>query len=186
MTNKPNHHNQFVVRELRDQTELSQCLNLDHSYVTDYVWQMDVREESDDLHVRFRTVRLPRTMTVAYPRDSHTLKMIWKELHCFLVATTRNIMLGYINMQVDGTGTRGWIYDLVVDTSFRRRKVASAMLEQATRWARLHHVQQLTLEMQTKNYPAIQFARTHGFMFCGFNDHYYSNQDIALFFDKRL
>jgi hypothetical protein len=38
--------------------------------------------------------------------------------------------------------------------------------------------------MQTKNYPAIQFARAQGFVFCGFNDHYYMNQDIALFFGR--
>ena len=42
------------------------------------------------------------------------------------------------------------------------------------------------MEMQTKNFPAMQFARAQGFVFCGFNDHYYTNQDIALFFGKNL
>jgi ribosomal protein S18 acetylase RimI-like enzyme len=42
------------------------------------------------------------------------------------------------------------------------------------------------LETQTKNHPAICFYRKHGFVFCGFNDRYYTNQDIALFFAQNL
>ena len=41
-------------------------------------------------------------------------------------------------------------------------------------------------ETQTKNYPAICFYRKHRFVFCGFNDRYYTNQDIALFFAQSL
>ncbi|NDJ78200.1 MAG: GNAT family N-acetyltransferase, partial [Chloroflexi bacterium] len=89
-------------------------------------------------------------------------------------------------MHVDATGTRGWVYDLVVGEPFRRRRIGSALLDQTLRWARLRDIQRLTLEMQTKNHPAICFARQHGFSLCGFNDRYYSNQDIALFFDRTV
>jgi uncharacterized protein involved in tolerance to divalent cations len=50
---------QFTVRELLSDSELILCAQLDHSYQTDYVWQMDVREENENMVVRFRTVRLP-------------------------------------------------------------------------------------------------------------------------------
>jgi RimJ/RimL family protein N-acetyltransferase len=40
--------------------------------------------------------------------------------------------------------------------------------------------------MQSKNHPAIQLAHKLGFEFCGYNDHYFSNQDIALFFSRPL
>lgn len=177
---------QFMVRELRAETELNTCLALDHASMTDHVWQMDVRDESDDLQVRFRTVRLPRPMPIVYPRDSATLTAHWQQRDCFLVAVANDVILGYINMQSDRTQTKGWVYDLVVGQPFRRRRIGSALIEQAVRWARLRGIAHLTLEVQTKNYPGICFARKHGFVFCGFNDHYYMNQDIALFFGKKV
>ncbi len=177
---------QFTVRELQTDAELTLCLALDHSYVTDYVWQMDVREEGDDITVRYRMVRLPRVMDVTYPRDADHLLPSWQRRDCFLVAAVDDVVLGYVNMRVDAAGTTGWIHDLVVSKPLRRRRIGGALLEQAARWATLRRLRHLTLEMQTKNYPAIQFARSHGFVFCGFNDHYYSNQDIAIFFSRNL
>lgn len=177
---------QFVVRELRAASELTSCLALDHTYATDYVWQVDMREEGEDMLVRFRTVRLPRTMQVAYPRDDHLLRRSWERRDCFLVAVMEEVILGYIHLRVDSSQTKGWVQDLVVGKPFRRRKIGSALLEQAIRWARMRSLAHLTLEMQTKNHPAICFAQKHGFVFCGFNDHYYMNRDIALFFGKNL
>ncbi|HML20109.1 MAG TPA: GNAT family N-acetyltransferase [Aggregatilinea sp.] len=182
---KSNTVNQFIVRELRGNDELILCSKLDHTSDTDFVWQMDVRQEADETLVRFRTVRLPRTVRANYPKDPATLLEAWRQRDCFLVAAVDNVILGYVNMRVDAAH-RGWIVDLVVGAPLRRRRIGSALLEQATRWAALHHLQTLTIETQTKNFPGISFALSKGFTFCGFNDHYYANQDIALFFSKRL
>ena len=40
------------------------------------------------------------------------------------------------------------------------------------------------MEMQPKNYPAIQFAYKLGFEFSGYNDQYYRDQEIAIFFSS--
>lgn len=181
---------QFIVRTLRPDTDFAACAHLDHAYTTDHVWQMDLREEQETVLARFRTVRLPRMMDVPYPHDPAALSQRQQPADCFLVAATgdnKEIVLGYVHMRVDATHpATGWINDLVVGKAFRRRKIGSALLEQAQHWAQLHTIRQIRLEMQTKNYPAIQFAQTHGFVFCGFNDHYYANQDIALFFTKTI
>lgn len=177
---------QFTVRQLHSDDEITACLALDRSYKTDHVWQMDMRDNGDDLGIRFRVVRLPRVMNVDYPREQNELVETWKRRDCFLVADGGSVMLGYINMRVDADGTRGWVRDLVVGEPFRRRRIGSALLEQAMRWAELRGIRHLTLEMQTKNYPAIQFARNKGFVFCGYNDHYYANRDIAVFFDRNI
>jgi RimJ/RimL family protein N-acetyltransferase len=42
----------------------------------------------------------------------------------------------------------------------------------------------IVLEMQPKNYAAIHLAQKLGFDLCGYNDRYYANHDIALFFAK--
>ena len=36
--------------------------------------------------------------------------------------------------------------------------------------------------VQSKNFPAISFLQKHGFKFSGYNERYYRNQDIALYF----
>jgi GNAT superfamily N-acetyltransferase len=177
---------QFVVRELHGDTELVQCAQLDHTYLTDHVWQTDVREENEQIVVRFRTVRLPRSMSAVYPRDHDDLFRLWEKRDCFLVAAAGDVLLGYINMRIGADRSKAWIHDLVVGKPFRRRRVGSALLEQAERWAALHNIHHLTIDMQTKNFPGIQFARAQGFTFCGYNDHYYINQDIALFFGKNM
>ncbi len=148
---------------------------------------MDVREDSEDnMAIRFRVVRLPRVMHVDYPRDKEELRQSFRQRDCFLVAEADQVILGYINMRIGADGTRGWVRDLVVGVPFRRRRIASALLDQAMRWAVLRGIRHVTLEMQTKNFPAIQFARAKGFVFCGFNDHYYANRDIAVFFDRHM
>jgi RimJ/RimL family protein N-acetyltransferase len=40
--------------------------------------------------------------------------------------------------------------------------------------------------VQSKNVPAIRLAQKSGFEFCGYNDQYYLNKDVALFFAKVL
>jgi len=40
--------------------------------------------------------------------------------------------------------------------------------------------------MTSKNYAAIRLSQKLGFEFCGYNDHYYLTQDIALFFGRAL
>jgi ribosomal protein S18 acetylase RimI-like enzyme len=42
------------------------------------------------------------------------------------------------------------------------------------------------LEMSSKNNPAICLAQKIGFEFCGYNDHYYETQDVALFFGRTI
>jgi len=159
---------------------------LDHGYSTDTVWQMDAREESGQISITFRTVRLPRSMRVAFPRDSQQLLEAWNRRVCFLVAEDAGLLKGYLNLTLAAAPETGWVADFAVDRRFRRSGVGSVLLASATHWARQNHLRRLILETQSKNYPAICFAQKHGMAFCGYNDRYYPNQDVALFFGMVL
>jgi GNAT superfamily N-acetyltransferase len=159
---------------------------LDHGYSTDTVWQMDAREESGQTSITFRTVRLPRSMRVAFPRDSQQLLEAWNRRVCFLVAEEAGLLKGYLNLTLAAAPETGWVADFAVDRRFRRSGVGSVLLASATHWARQNHLRRLILETQSKNYPAICFAQKHGMAFCGYNDRYYPNQDVALFFGMVL
>ncbi len=159
---------------------------LDHGYSTDYVWQMDAREESGQTIITFHTVRLPRSVRVAFPRDSQQLLETWNRRVCFLVAEEAGVLKGYLNLTLAAAPETGWVADFAVDRRFRRSGVGSVLLASAAHWARQNHLQRLILETQSKNYPAICFAQKHGMAFCGYNDRYYPNQDVALFFGMVL
>jgi ribosomal protein S18 acetylase RimI-like enzyme len=194
-----------------DLTDLGACLALDADSQTDHVWQMDERQENGGRTVRFKTVRLPRVMYVSYPRERDGLLAAWEGGATVLVTTESPAsersdlvsgagllgaeppdaepssadpapVLAYCQLDACAWQGSGWISHLIVDRPHRRRGIATAMLQACKLWARKEGLQRLMVSVQTKNYPAICFCEKHGFAFCGYNDRYYENRDIALFF----
>jgi ribosomal protein S18 acetylase RimI-like enzyme len=180
---------EITVRAATDD-DLPVCLQLDLSYETDYAWQMDVRDEGGAIRVGFQTVRLPRLMRVLYPRDPESLVQQWSRRavtgDCILVSEVSGGVRGYLVMRADYGHATGWITDLAVGRAWRRQKLGSALLADAYTWAHEHALRRLTVETQTKNYPAINFCQRHGLTFCGFNDQYFPNYDIAVFFTRTI
>lgn len=166
--------------------DLETCGALDHAYVTDRVWQMDTREENGTLTVGFRTVRLPRQIHVDYPRQGEDLLAGWWRRDGFLVAEEDGQIQGYVALTMQPEHRVAWVGDLVVDRGQRRRGIGTALLKAAAQWGNERQLMRLTLEVQTKNYPAIAFCRSRGLTFSGYNDHYWPSQDVALFFTGRL
>jgi ribosomal protein S18 acetylase RimI-like enzyme len=173
---------------IRDATEndLAACTQLDLSYETEYVWQMDVRDEEGAIVVGFRTVRLPRVMRVVYPREADSLALAWQRRNCFLVGETSGVVRAYLQMRFDSGPGNAWVTDIAVGRLWRQKGLGSALLAEAYRRARAQDMQWLTVETQTKNYPGICFCQKQALTFCGFNDRYYPNRDIALFFGQRV
>lgn len=167
-------------------TDLERLAAFDHSYSTDYVWQMDIRDEASQIAVAFRSVRLPRSMRVAFPRDPRHLNEEWSRRVCFLVAEDEGQLKGYLNLTLSPAPETGWIADLGVERRFRRMGVGSVLLAAAIQWARENRLQRVILEAQAKNYPAIRFAQKNGLIFCGYSDRYYPSQDVAIFFGMAL
>lgn len=166
--------------------DLALCGGLDHSCTTDRVWQMDNRKTSGARRVVFRTVRLPREIEVDYPRQGEDLLAGWRRRDGFIVAEVDEHVCGYATLAVQPEHGLVWVGDLIVDRSQRRRGVGTALLRASAQWGCQRNMVRLTLEVQTKNYPAIQFCHARGLTFSGYNDHYWSSEDIAVFFTGRL
>ena len=95
-------------------------------------------------------------------------------------------MIGYVDVTVQNWNRTAWVNNLVVAKPYRRQGVGSALLRTARRWAQEYDLLKMVAETQTKNYPAITFYQKNAYRFCGYNDRYYLNQDIALFFVLNL
>lgn len=166
--------------------DIAAIVAFDHSYSTDYVWQMDHREEDNQINVIFRQVRLPRSVRVAYPREVESLAAGWQSRRLFIVAESRGEAHGYLSVADGAVGGTGWIAEFAVERKMRRQGLGTVLITSAVHWARKAKLQRLVVEVQSKNYPAISFCQKHGFAFCGYNDRYFANQDIALFFGMSL
>jgi ribosomal protein S18 acetylase RimI-like enzyme len=166
--------------------DLNECLLLDHTINTDHVWQMAVQEGDARVDVTFRTVRLPRWMQSEYPRNRDQLVEDWQRDEGFFVAEVDGQVCGYVDLLVQPWQHQGWIANLAVDRAYRRRGIGTALMRHTRQWAWEQGLHVVMAEATTKNYPALCFYQKLGFQFCGFNDHYYPNQDIALFFVNAL
>lgn len=175
----------FVIRD-GIRSDIPDCLELDHSYETSMVWQMKISDE-DGWRIDFRPERLPRVVDAIAEANEERLRTALLPEHCFLVATTREDdpeIIAYLTMHTDRINGIGLVRDIVVSRSYRRHYIATRLSRVAARWAKEHDLNTLMIETQTKNYPSIRFAEAAGFVFCGFNDRYFPNRDIAIFFSQ--
>ncbi len=208
--------------------DMAQCLEIDASYVTNHVWQLEERFERfekevppslaspgsrskivgksnstgpDEFHISFRPSRLPRPLAVPSPLSEDQLLAEWKKTDFFLVAETLPEMLvnssgeeqptqteiiGYLGLHLNNDRRLAWITSQAVHLNYRRQGIGGALLAEALSWADRNRLRSVMIELQTKNYPAIQFLQKHNFFFCGYNTAYYINREIALFFGLRL
>ncbi len=168
-------------------TDINSLILFDHKVETEYVWQMDRFFDEDQLQVVFRQIRLPRSTMIKYPKRPEELKESWSKKNLLLSASIKEQLVGYLCLTLLEHTSVAWVTDLVVAGQFRRQGIASALILAARDWlSRVNTVSKVILEMVPKNYPAIMLAKKMGFEFCGYNEHFYSGQDIALFFGCSL
>jgi GNAT superfamily N-acetyltransferase len=162
--------------------EIPLLAKFDHSVETSYVWQMERAQLVGQLTISFREIRMPRQVRVPYPRPAAALTENWNSHSGILTAVLRGDPVGYICInQPQNTGT-AWVSDMAVSPAVRRQGIGSGLLLAAQAWGVEHGLKRLVFEMPSKNYPAVCLALKLGLEFCGYNDQYYSNHDIALFF----
>lgn len=167
-------------------SDIPALIAIDHNYSSDFVWQMEIQSEEAHVGVNFRQIRLPRSVRVEYPRFPSLLEHDWTQRAGLLVALLDEAPVGYVSLMLNITPITAWATDLAVVRRLRRQGIGSALLLAAEEWGSTHDCRRLVMEMQPKNYPAIQMAQKLGFDFCGYNDRYFAKHDIALFFAKAL
>ena len=168
-------------------SDLPSLIKIEHGYQSQYVWQMDRAVEDGQIQVNFRQTRLPRPVRVDYS-GSHPLmnEDNWSRYQAVFVASINDTVVGYIGLSDQVVPKTLWVTDCAVREDHRRHGIGTALVLAAQEWAAENGFRKAILEMQSKNHPAIQFARKLGYEFCGYNDHYFANQDIALFFSRSL
>ncbi|HEX9114810.1 MAG TPA: GNAT family N-acetyltransferase [Anaerolineae bacterium] len=165
-----------------DLRDMAACLNLDGNYETDFVWQVTQQEQDEEIVTHFRQVRLPRSMRVRYPAWGEELLQHQERGDLLLVASEAAELRGYIDQQILPDQGLAWIHHLIVTPAHRRTGIGHELLQRALQDGRHQGMIQVMCTVQSKNHPAISFLLRHGFKFCGYNERFYRNADIALYF----
>jgi ribosomal protein S18 acetylase RimI-like enzyme len=165
-------------------TDLAYFIELDHSYQTDYVWQMDRMVDEGQMSIQFREIHLPRPVKVDYPYSKQQLASMWSQHPIVLAAYMNGYPVGYIHVEEDQRSETGWIRGLAVNREQRRKGIASGLILAVHEWAVQRDFRRVNFATQSKNHPAVRLALKLGYEFCGYQDHYYGNRDISLFFSR--
>ena len=166
-------------------TDIKTLISIDHASESDYVWQLDIHRSTGEVAVQLREVRLPRTVSVHYPRSTQGFIDDWNKSPA-LVAVLSNQLAGYLRMTDQLVPGTVWITDLVVAKNFRKKGIATALVIAAHQWALQRGGRRAVMEMPSKNNAAIKLAQKLGYEFCGYNDQYYTSRDVALFFGRLI
>ncbi|MCK4976952.1 MAG: GNAT family N-acetyltransferase [Anaerolineales bacterium] len=159
---------------------------IDHNYTTEYVWQMEIQSEEGLVGVSFREIRLPRSVRVEYPHRVDTLTEDWNQRAGLLVALLEGQPVGYISLMLNIAPLTAWVSDLTVIRRLRLQGIGSTLVLAGQELGSNLGCQRIVLEMQPKNYATIHLAQKLGYDFCGYNERYYANYDIGLFFGKSI
>ena len=167
-------------------SDLPYLVEVEHAYQSQYVWQMDRLIEDGQVVINFRQARLPRPVRVETGTHPLLNEENWSRYQAVLVAIVDQVPVGYLGLSDQFAPKTIWVTDCAVREAHRRQGIGTALVLAAQEWGLEHGFRRVILEMESKNFPAIQMARRLGYEFSGYNDHYYNNQDIALFFSRSL
>jgi ribosomal protein S18 acetylase RimI-like enzyme len=159
---------------------------IEHSFETLYTWQMDRQIDESQVTIKFREIRLPRPVRVEYPRPLNFFEDESFQQSIILVALLNGSPVGYLRLKEDMEPRTALIRDLAVRKEARHQGIASVLILSAQDWAAQKNLKRVVIEVQSRNVAAIRMIAKLGYEFCGYNDHYYASQDIALFFARYL
>lgn len=165
--------------------DLNACLKLDHSFQTEYVWQMEARQETTALASAFRLTRLPRPMRVTGVVSPDAVIFDYQHGGNLWVYDDDGVK-GFVGAVVEEWNQAACLRSMAVAPAHRRQGIGTRLLETVVDWARQKKLRVALLDTPTKAYPAICFYQKHGFAFCGFSDRLYPNRDIAMLFALNL
>lgn len=159
---------------------------MDLSFESDYVWKTQTLEEYESFESSFQRIRLPKTIRVSFQAyNSANMETLIRNREILSVRYDDRV-IGYVRLERDETVNRLMLKTGGIMPEYRNKGVGSVLLDQVTEIARHNSLRSIVCMVQAKNDPAIHFLLSHGFVFCGYQEFFFRNMEIGLFFSKNV
>ncbi len=174
--------------ELRvaDMSDCPLIKKIDLDFESNYVWKSQIVDDLDSYSIVFQKIKLPKTISVPFQAgDAFAVEMMVKRQEVF-VTRYENQMIGFVHLERDIINNRILIKIGGVKPEYRRKGIGTAMLSGIQSLAQQNAIGRVVFTVQAKNDPAIRFLMSKGYQFCGYQEFYFPNLEIALFFSKNI
>lgn len=166
--------------------EYPQIAAMDLSFESDYVWKTQMLEGLDSFESSFQRIRLPKTIRVSFQAYSPAnLETLIRQREILSVRYEDHV-IGYVRLEQDETVNRLILKTGGVMPEYRNKGIGSVLMDRVTEIARHNNIRSIVCMVQAKNDPAIHFLLARGFIFCGYQEFFFRNMEIGLFFSKNV
>ena len=166
--------------------ELPQIAQMDLSFESDYVWKTQMLEGLDSFESSFQRIRLPKTIRVSFQAYSTANMETLIQRREILAVRYEGNVIGYARLEQDETVNRLVVKSGGIMPEYRNKGVGSVLLDRICEIAHYNRIRSLVCMVQAKNDPAIRFLMARGFVFCGYQEFFFRNMEIGLFFSKNI
>lgn len=163
-------------------SDIPGLMALDHTIVSSHIWQIESFGEDEEMNIHLLRSRLPRPLTLTYPKRINNMADTWTTHDLFLIAKINNKLVGYLILSMDFDLLTAQITDLVVDSHVRNQGIASGLILSIRNYLRKNGMRKLMIAVPVRNQALIALIKKLQMNFCGFIDHYFPNQEAALFY----
>jgi ribosomal protein S18 acetylase RimI-like enzyme len=173
----------IALRPLHWPDDRASLLGLDTSFTTDRVFRLEQTNHGFKLDAT--AVESPIHKSYSLVDDVDLIRS-----HDWVtIAEYNHAVAGVASMTIEAWNRRAVLHHLYVTREARRIGVGHALVTAAIGNARDRNARCVWVETQTVNYGAVQFYRSAGFEWCGFDTSLYDPSDagvgeVALFFSR--
>jgi ribosomal protein S18 acetylase RimI-like enzyme len=163
-------------------SDIPGLMTLDHTIISSQIWQIESFSEDEEMNIHLLKSRLPRPLTLSYPKSTSNMADTWTAHDLFLTARINGKLVGYLILSMDFDLLTAQITDLVVDSSVRNQGIASGLILSIRNYLRKNGMRKLMVAAPVRNQAVIALMKKLQMNFCGYIDHYFPNQEAALFY----
>ncbi len=166
--------------------EYSQISAIDLSFESNYVWKTQMLESLDMFESSFQRIRLPKTIRVPFQAYCPANLEALIQRREILSVRYEDKVIGYARLEQDETVNRLVLKTGGIMPEYRNKGVGGVLLDRIAGIARHNNIRSIVCMVQAKNDPAVCFLLARGFVFSGYQEFFFRNMEIGLFFSKNV
>lgn len=150
---------------------------LHYTFTTNEHYKVQILQEKEEMSIKYIREKYDE------PKDVKNIDTLyqeyWQNAEAYAVCEDgTDKILGYVEIASDEWNNRLRMTQLLVLPEARGKGAGRFLVDFVKGIASEREYRMILLEAQNYNTPAIDFYLANGFMFCGGNAYFYSNEDI--------